>query len=169
MPARPVINQLCFPERHFSANCISLRLSEVQMKFYERSLQALLSSALAASPLAREFSRVLARLASLAQIGELARRLTLKMTTALSTSLFRTTFTWTIILNLLMKRLLGSNLSHFWNHYQRKEKHFGLNSLFVSTVANRDGDKEHSIIYSNLTTDTEHLFFISDRYLQKAW
>ena len=99
-------------------------------------------------------SRVLARLASLAQIGlgELARRLTLKMTTALSTSLFRTTFTWTIILNLLMKRLLGSNLSHFWNHYQRKEKHFGLNSLFVSTVANRDGDKEHSIIYSNLTT-----------------
>ena len=166
MPARPVINQLCFPERHFSANCISLRLSEVQMKFYERSLQALLSSA------PRGFaarSRVLARLASLAQIGEFARRLTLKMTTALSTSVFRTTFTWTIILNLLMKRLLGSNLSHFWNHYQRKEKHFGLNSLFVSTVANRDGDKEHSIIYSNLTTDTEHLFFISDRYLQKAW
>ena len=42
------------------------------MKFYERSLQALLSSA------PRGFaahSRVLARLASLAQIGELARRL----------------------------------------------------------------------------------------------
>ena len=42
------------------------------MKFYERSLQALLSSApggLAAR------SRVLARLASLAQIEELARRL----------------------------------------------------------------------------------------------
>ena len=61
------INQL-----HFSANGISLRLSEVQMKFYERSLQALLSSA------PRGFaarSRVLARLASLAQIGELARRL----------------------------------------------------------------------------------------------
>ena len=44
------------------------------MKFYERSLQALLSSA------PRGFaarSRVLARLASLAQIGELARRLEL--------------------------------------------------------------------------------------------
>ena len=72
MPAWPVINQLCFPERHFSANGISLRLSEVQMKFYERSLQALLSSA------PRGFatrSRVLGRLASLAQIGELTRRL----------------------------------------------------------------------------------------------
>ena len=34
-----------FSERHFPANCISLRLSEVQMKFCERSLQALLSSA----------------------------------------------------------------------------------------------------------------------------
>ena len=33
-----------FSERHFSANCISLRLSEVQMKFYERLLQALLFS-----------------------------------------------------------------------------------------------------------------------------
>ena len=68
VPAWPVINQLCFPERHFSANGISLRLSEVQMKFYERLLQALLSSA------TRGFaarSRVLARLASLAQIGEL--------------------------------------------------------------------------------------------------
>ena len=72
VPAWPVINQLWFPERHFSANCISLRLGEVQMKFYERSLQALLSSA------PRGFaarSRVLARLVSLAQIGELARRL----------------------------------------------------------------------------------------------
>ena len=72
VPAWPVINQLCFPERHFPANCIFLRLGEVQMKFYERSLQALLSSA------PRGFaarSRVLARLASLAQIGELARRL----------------------------------------------------------------------------------------------
>ena len=61
-----------FSERHVSANCISLRLSEVQMKFYERSLQALLSSA------PRGFaarSRVLARLALLAKIGELARRL----------------------------------------------------------------------------------------------
>ena len=70
VPAWPVINQLCFPERHFSANGISLRLSEVQMKFYERSLQALLSSAprgLAAR------SRIFVRLASLAQIGELAR------------------------------------------------------------------------------------------------
>ena len=72
MPAWPVINQLCFPERHFSANCISLRLGEVQMKFYERSLQALLSSA------PRGFaarSRVRMRLASLARIGELARNL----------------------------------------------------------------------------------------------
>ena len=39
----------------------------MEMKIYERSLQALLSSA--------PRSRVLARLASLAQIGELARRL----------------------------------------------------------------------------------------------
>ena len=65
VPAWPVINQLCFPERHFSANCISLRLGEVQMKFYERSLQGLLSSA------PRGFaalSRALARLVSLAQI-----------------------------------------------------------------------------------------------------
>ena len=72
VPAWPVINQLWFPERHFSANCISLRLGEVQMKFYERSLQALLSSA------PRGFaarSRVLARLAFLTQRGELARRL----------------------------------------------------------------------------------------------
>ena len=42
--ARPVINQLYFLERHFSANGISLCLGEVQMKIYERSLQALLSS-----------------------------------------------------------------------------------------------------------------------------
>ena len=72
VPAWPVINQLCFPERHFSANGIFFRLSEVQMKFHERSLQALFSSA------PRGFathSRVFARLASLAQIGELARRL----------------------------------------------------------------------------------------------
>ena len=72
VPAWPVINQLCFPERHFSANGISFRVSEVQMKFHERLLQALLSSA------TRSFaahSRVLARLASVAQIGELARRL----------------------------------------------------------------------------------------------
>ena len=56
------------------ANCISLRLGEGQMKFYETSLQALLSSA------PRGFaarSRVLARLVSLTQIGELARRLSL--------------------------------------------------------------------------------------------
>ena len=72
MPAGPVINQLWFPERHFSASGISLRLGEVQMKFYERSFQALLS------PTPRGFaarSRVLARLVSLAQIGELDRRL----------------------------------------------------------------------------------------------
>ena len=72
VPAWPVINQLCFPERHFSANGISLRLSEVQMKFYERSLQALLSSAPHSFAAC---SHVLARLALLAQIGELARRL----------------------------------------------------------------------------------------------
>ena len=42
-------------------------VSGVEMKIYERSLQALLSSA--------PRSRVLARLTSLAQIGELARRL----------------------------------------------------------------------------------------------
>ena len=42
-------------------------LCGVEMKIYERSLQALLSSA--------PRSRVLARLASLVQIGELARRL----------------------------------------------------------------------------------------------
>ena len=56
----------------FLANCISLRLGEVQMKFYERSLQALLSPA--PSGFAAR-SRVLARLHSLAQIGELACRL----------------------------------------------------------------------------------------------
>ena len=59
VPAWPVINQLWFPERHFSAKGISLRLGEVQMKFYGRSLQALLS------PAPRGFaarSRVLARL-----------------------------------------------------------------------------------------------------------
>ena len=47
----------------------------LKMKFYERSLQALLSSA------PRSFaacSRILVRLASLAQIGELARRLLVK-------------------------------------------------------------------------------------------
>ena len=69
MPAWPVINQLCFPERHFSANGISLRLGEVQMKICKGWLQALLSSA------PRGFaarSRVLERLASLAQIGERA-------------------------------------------------------------------------------------------------
>ena len=72
VPAWPVINQLCFSERHFSAKGISLRPSEVQMKLYERSLQALLSSA----PLSfAARSSVIARLASLAQIGELARRL----------------------------------------------------------------------------------------------
>ena len=32
VPAWPVINQLWFPEHHFSANGISLRLGEVQMK-----------------------------------------------------------------------------------------------------------------------------------------
>ena len=55
----------------------------------------------------------------------------------------------------------GFNLSHFWNHYQRKEKHFDLDALFVSKAVNRDGDKEHSIIYRNLTT----LNTFSDRYL----
>ena len=72
VPAWPVINQLWFPERHFSANGISLRLGEVQMKICKGWLQALLSSA------PRGFaarSRVLARLVLLAKIGELARRL----------------------------------------------------------------------------------------------
>ena len=72
VPAWPVINQLWFPERHFSANGISLRLGKVQMKICKGWLQAPLSSA------PRGFasrSRVLARLVSLAQIGELARRL----------------------------------------------------------------------------------------------
>ena len=58
-PVWPVINQLCFTELHFSANCVSLRLGEEQMKCYERSLQALLSSApsgFAARSLARAFS-----------------------------------------------------------------------------------------------------------------
>ena len=53
-----------------NANGISLRLGEVQMKIRKGWLQALLSSA------PRGFaarSRVLARLVSLAQIGELAR------------------------------------------------------------------------------------------------
>ena len=72
VPAWPVNNQLWFPERHFSANGISLRLGEVQMKICKGWLQALLSSAL------RGFaarSRVLARPVSLTQTGVLARRL----------------------------------------------------------------------------------------------
>ena len=72
VPAGPVIDQLWFPERQFSPSGISLRLGEVQMKICKGWLQALLSSA------PRGFaarSRVLARLVSLAQIGELARRL----------------------------------------------------------------------------------------------
>ena len=83
VPAWPVINQLWFPERHFSANGISLRLGEVQMKICKGWLQALLSSA------PRGFaarSRVLARLASLAQIGELARRLSVFGTYTLTIS-----------------------------------------------------------------------------------
>ena len=63
-----LINQLWFPEHHFTANGFFLRLGEVQMKIYDRSLQALLSS-----PLAR--SCILVQLASLAQIGELAHKL----------------------------------------------------------------------------------------------
>ena len=57
VPAWPVINQLCFPERHFSANGISFRLSEVQMKFHERSLQALFSSGLCPSRLRHSLAR----------------------------------------------------------------------------------------------------------------
>ena len=67
VPAWPVINQLWFPERHFSANGISLRLGEVQMKICKGSLS---SPFFCPSRLC-----VLARLVSLAQIGELARRL----------------------------------------------------------------------------------------------
>ena len=59
------MNQLWFPEHHFSVNGISLPLGEEQMKIYDRSLQALLSSPLA-------HSRVLTWLASFTQIGELA-------------------------------------------------------------------------------------------------
>ena len=65
----------------FSANGISLRLGEVQMKICKGWLQALLS------PAPRGFaarSRVLARLASLAQIGEPARRLFLSYFKTLS-------------------------------------------------------------------------------------
>ena len=58
-------------------------VSGVEMKIYERSLQALLSSA--------PRSRVLARLATLAQIGELARRL-VTILTIVSPSVF-----WPII------------------------------------------------------------------------
>ena len=58
----------------------------MEMKIYERSLQALLSSA--------PRSRVIARLASLAQIGELARRLNLpsgaKASIVLAIDLLRT-------------------------------------------------------------------------------
>ena len=76
VPACPVINQLWFPERHFSANGISLRLGEVQMKICKGWLQALLSSA------PRGFtahSRVLARPVLLAQTGELASRLCMSL------------------------------------------------------------------------------------------
>ena len=72
MPARPVINQLWFPECHFSSNGISLCLGEVQMKIYETLLQALFSSA------PHGFAArlcLLAQLALPAQIGELACRL----------------------------------------------------------------------------------------------
>ena len=55
-----------FPERHFPANSFSLRLGEVEMKDYKRSLQTLSPLLLAAS-----------RLASLAtRNGELVHRLT---------------------------------------------------------------------------------------------
>ena len=70
--SQPVINQLWFPECHFSSSGISLCLGEVQMKIYETSLQALFSSA------PQGFAAhlcLLAQLALLAQIGELAHRL----------------------------------------------------------------------------------------------
>ena len=57
---------LCLTMQYFTSYLI------LKMKFYERSLQALLSSA-PCSFAAR--SRVLVRLASLTQIGELTRRL----------------------------------------------------------------------------------------------
>ena len=91
VPAWPVINQLWFPERHFSANGISLRLGEVQTKICKGWLQALLSSA------PRGFatrSRVLARLVSLAQIGELARRLLPGLQTVRPTSSARNRKFW---------------------------------------------------------------------------
>ena len=73
VPAWPVINQLWSPGRHFSANGISLRLGEVQIKICKGSLQALLSSAPRAFAAC---SRILARPVSLAQTGEIAHRLT---------------------------------------------------------------------------------------------
>ena len=50
----------------------------------------------------------------------LPRRLSKRQSLSTTTVLFRTTFTRTIKLNLLLKWLLGSNLSHFYNivhHY----------------------------------------------------
>ena len=72
--AWPVINQLCFPECHFSAYGIFLRLSKVQMKFYKRSLQS--SPFLCLSRLCRSFAHSQeTRFAHPNRRGELARRL----------------------------------------------------------------------------------------------
>ena len=104
VPAWPVINQLWFPERHFSANCISLRLGKVQMKFFEKLLQALLFSA------PRGFAaraRVLVRLVSLAQIGELARRL----------DIFERHWYHRNIISMFCFRSLGRSVNHS-GHFQ---------------------------------------------------
>ena len=59
MPAWPVINQLWFPERHFSVSGISLNQGEVQMKssFMRDRSKLSFPMSLAASPLARAFSQ----------------------------------------------------------------------------------------------------------------
>ena len=55
---------------------------------------------------------------------------------------------------------------HTFGTITRERKNISAWTPFsFSKAANRDGDKEHSIIYRNLTT----LNTFSDRYLQKAW
>ena len=57
VPAWPVINQLCFLERHFSANGISLRWAKYKWNFMRDRCKLSFPLPLAASPLARAFSR----------------------------------------------------------------------------------------------------------------
>ena len=51
----------------------------------------------------------------------LPHRLSKRQSLSTTTALFRTTFTWTIKLNLLLKWLLGSNLSHFYYCYYERQ------------------------------------------------